>query len=494
MKSLVRALVVVGVVLGLLAPVATADTNNDGRPTNIPGIDYPIIPGVNAPLGSAPAGSPALNPDGSLVNPPIVLPPGFKPGDPAPLPPPLYNLDGTPFVPGSPLPMPPGSPGYEFKYEYDSLTGLYVPVTRVLNEPVPPSGPAVPVYNPLLVNPDGSMFDPTLPGPVPPPLFNPDGTTFRVGSKLDMPIRADGTQLSYEYDPVTGLYWPPISNAGTTITEPAPGVIATTFVYDQVTKQMVSVAYRSAQLPPVNFDGSVNENSKVTIPVIKEATTLTTVPKEAQIGSWAVVGKNGVVVNAIVCSEKVCGADGDWGGKFTDPINCPDGCKLVLQVPPNPVTGASMGGFLTSGSNKVTYQNGSFKIVAKDGGKSITRTIKDGVLTDVTGEKVDLSTGIQLPSVIKDAKLKRQVDEALKTAEIDPIKKESGYQLATDDSLPAIDSTLKVVAVKKGAKAKTLKLTVDKTGELFVPTTADLSGYEIQIKRGSKVLTKVSVA
>ena len=96
--------------------------------------------------------------------------------------------------------------------------------------------------------------------------------------------------------------------------------------------------------------------------------------------------------------------------------------------------------------------------------------------------------------MIKDANLKKQVDSALKTADIDPVKTATGYQLATEDSLPAVDSTLKVVAVKKGAKAKTLKLTVDQTGELFVPTTADLAGYEIQIKRGSKVLTKVAVA
>ena len=106
MKIFVRALVAVGVVLGLLTPVATADTNNDGRPTNIPGIDFPIIPGVNAPPASGPVESltgingPTLpiNPDGSVCNSCVV-----------PLAPPLYNLDGTPFVPGSPLPLRPGS-------------------------------------------------------------------------------------------------------------------------------------------------------------------------------------------------------------------------------------------------------------------------------------------------------------------------------------------------------------------------------------------------
>ena len=107
---------------------------------------------VSAEYPIAPAGSPALNPDGTLVNPPIVLPPGFQPGDPAPLPPPLFNPDGTPFVIGTPLDMPVRADGTRLSYEFDSLTGLYVPVTRVANEPVPPTGPAVPIYNLSLIH------------------------------------------------------------------------------------------------------------------------------------------------------------------------------------------------------------------------------------------------------------------------------------------------------------------------------------------------------
>jgi hypothetical protein len=52
---------------------------------------------------------------------------------------------------------------------------------------------------------------------------------------------------------------------------------------------------------------------------------------------------------------------------------------------------------------------------------------------------------------------------------------------------------LKITAVKSGAKSRSLKIDIDKTGELFLPTTADLSGYEIQIKRGSKVLKRVVI-
>ena len=86
-RSVIRALITTLIAMSALNPVAVnADLN--GTPSGIPGIDYPIIPGVNAPAASAPAGAPTVNPDGSLVNPPFVLPPGFRPGDAAPLPPP----------------------------------------------------------------------------------------------------------------------------------------------------------------------------------------------------------------------------------------------------------------------------------------------------------------------------------------------------------------------------------------------------------------------
>jgi hypothetical protein len=60
-------------------------------------------------------------------------------------------------------------------------------------------------------------------------------------------------------------------------------------------------------------------------------------------GTWAVVDSSGVVKNIIVCEERVCGS-----GTFA-------GMKVVLQVPPNPVTNQSQGGYLGTPSNPVTY-------------------------------------------------------------------------------------------------------------------------------------------
>ena len=461
---------------------AQADTHDAGRPTNIPGIDFPIIPGVNAPPPNGPVESL------TGINGPIQTV--------VPLPPPLYNLDGTPFIPGSPLPLPPGSDASNYQYEYDPLTNLYVPLRPGDARPMP-------------VDPYVGLV------PLAPPLFNQDGTPFVPGSPLQMPERTDGVKFSYVWDPNTGLYMPTkpdgqLINSNVQVKSiygedgsiaagggPITASLISVRVFDQLTGKEVSVTYRSNLPPVINPDGTTNDANVIGAKPFDLSANPTSTPKSEQIGTWAVLDKDGLVINTIECSEKLCGESGKYGGEIEEPAwargGCPNGCKLVLQVPANPITGLSMGGFVSTATNKVTYQNGSFKIVAKDGGKSITRTIKDGVITDVTGEKVDLSTGIQLPSVIKDANLKKQVDAALKTADIEPVKTATGYQLSTDDSLPAIDATLKVVAVKKGAKAKTLKLTVDQTGELFVPTTADLSGYEIQIKRGSKVITKVAV-
>jgi hypothetical protein len=480
-------------------------------------------------LAFKPDGTPlaGFNADGTPNTnlPAPIAPPGFL----APLPPPLFNTDGTPFVVGSKLDMPVRADGSKLEYDFDPISGWYIPV-QSSTAPLPsqfnkdgalafrpdgtplagfnPDGsvntnlpkPVAPA-NPVIYNPDGTLFSPNSPGPLPPPLFNSDGTPFVVGSKILTPVRQDGTQIAYDYDAGTGLYWPVSTGNKSPVVTPAPGVSAITFVYDGVTKQMVPVTYRSAQIPAVNFDGSLNTASKVVIPDVSDATPITTIPKQAQIGSWAVVGKNGAVINSILCSENVCGPNGDWGGKVVDPVNCPDGCPLVLQVPPNPITGQSMGGFLTSGANKVTYRNGEFKVAApattagsrSANPKTVVRTIKDGVLTDVTGERIDLSTGYQLPSNIKDNQLKKKVDTVISQVEIDAIKANTGYQLALTEQLPAIDTNLRITAIKPGAKSRTLKIDIDKSGEIFLPTNADLTGYEIQIKRGGKVLKRVQI-
>jgi len=483
MKILVlRAVAAIAVVISSLSPViANADLN--GTPSGIPGIDYPIIPGVNAPAASGPVDSL------TGINGPTLPSPGA-------LPPPLFNPDGSAFVPGTPIQMPVRADGGQYRYEFDPLTNMYVPLLPGAASPQP-------------LDPFAGLT------PLAPPLFNQDGTPFVAGSELKMPVRADGTQSKYQWDSKSGLYIPVVN--GVVMSEsaaikpfyasdgsiiagngPITGSLISVSSIDPLTGRAVQVTYRS-NLPPVfNPDGTTNDVNVIGSRPFDITANASTVPADEQIGTYAVLDKNGIVVNTIDCSAKLCGDGGKFGGKIDEPSwakgGCPTGCKLVMQIPPNPITGQSMGGFNTSTTSKVIYEGGKFKVTSNVGGKAITRTIENGVITDVTGERVSLSTGIQLPSVIKDAALKKQVDLDLAAADITPIKTTKGYQLNTDDQLSAVDSTLKVVAIKRGAKARTLSLSVDNQGELFVATSTDLKGYSIQIQRGSKVLKSVKVS
>jgi len=481
-KVLFRGLLLLFVLASVLTPVS-AEPNNDGRPTNIPGIDFPIIPGVNAPAASGPVESL------TGINGPTLPSPG-------PLPPPLFNQDGTPFIPGTPIEMPIRADGGQYRYEYDPLTNMYVPLLPGAASPQP-------------LDPFAGLM------PLAPPLFNQDGTPFVAGSALEMPVRADGTKLEYQWDAKSGLYIPIVNGVVMTSTTaikpfydsdgkilagngPITGSLISVSSIDPLTGKEVQVIYRSNLPPVINPDGTTNDVNVIGSKPFDLTANRSTTPVEQQQGTWAVVDKNGVVINTIDCSTSICGQAGKLGGVIDEPDwakgGCPNGCKLVMQVPPNPITGQSMGGFTTTRDKKVIYEGGVFKVISTVNGKAVTRSIQNGVITDVTGERVELSTGIQLPSVIKDASLKKQADADLTAADITSIKTNKGYQLATNDQLAAVDSTLKVVAIKKGAKSRSLILTVDNQGELFVATTTNLAGYSIQIKRGSKVIKSVKVA
>lgn len=474
-------LLLVVFLIGLLPVTANADLN--GTPSGIPGIDYQIIPGVNAPAASGPVDSL------TGINGPTLPSPGV-------VPPPLFNPDGSAFVPGTPIEMPVRADGGRYRYEFDPITNMYVPLM---------SGDA----SPQARDPFAGLV------PLAAPLFNPDGTSFIAGSALPMPVRADGTQLEYKWDTKSGLYIPVVNGVAMTQSAainpfygsdgsiiagngPITGSLISVSSIDPLTGKSVRVVYRSNLPSVINPDGTTNDVNVIGSKPFDLTANPSKTPTEQQLGTWAVVDKNGVVINTIDCSASVCGKDGKLSGKIDEPSwakgGCTNGCKLVMQIPPNPITGQSMGGFTTSAANKVIYQSGVFKIISSSNGKEITRTIEKGVITDVTGERVNLSTGIQLPSVIKDPALKKQVDIDIAAAGITPIKTTKGYQLNTNDQLSAVDSTLTVVAVKKGAKSKALSLTVDNQGELFVSTNSNLKGYSIQIQRDNKVLKSVKVS
>ena len=95
---------------------------------------------------------------------------------------------------------------------------------------------------------------------------------------------------------------------------------------------------------------------------------------------------------------------------------------------------------------------------------------------------------------ITNLQLRQLVDTEITKSSLSAIKSDTGYQLFSPVIYSAVDKSLTVIATKPGSKSKTLKLSVDANGELFVATKSDLSGYKIHIKRGSKVLKSVKVS
>ena len=124
---------------------------------------------------------------------------------------------------------------------------------------------------------------------------------------------------------------------------------------------------------------------------------------------------------------------------------------------------------------------------------------------DATGKPLvgfnDKGDAISLPAPIPptynkitDQQLKTLVDSEISIAKITTVKQPTGYQLYSPSVFSAVDKSLTVIATKSGSKSKSLKLSVDAYGELFVSTTSNLAGYKIQIKRGSKVLKSMKVS
>ena len=134
-----------------------------------------------------------------------------------------------------------------------------------------------------------------------------------------------------------------------------------------------------------------------------------------------------------------------------------------------------------------------------------TPTTTDRKAFDASGKPLpgfnDKGEPIALPAPIpptynkiNDQQLRAQVDTEITKSSITAVKSDTGYQLFSPVVYSAVDKSLTVIATKPGSKSKTLKLSVDANGELFVATKSDLTGYKIQIKRGSKVLKSVKVS
>jgi hypothetical protein len=107
-----------------------------------------------------------------------------------------------------------------------------------------------------------------------------------------------------------------------------------------------------------------------------------------------------------------------------------------------------------------------------------------------SGNKVEAETGDLLPTKITNATLQETVDRQIKEAKYSAEKTLQGYLLKSETTLSAIDTSLIVIARKAGKKIK-LSLGVNEEGNVVIPTKLNLKGYTIEIKRGSKLLTRI---
>jgi hypothetical protein len=106
-----------------------------------------------------------------------------------------------------------------------------------------------------------------------------------------------------------------------------------------------------------------------------------------------------------------------------------------------------------------------------------------------SGNKVEAETGDLLPTKITNTTLRATIDSEIREANYTTEKTRQGYLLKSDTALSAIDTSLIVTAKKAGKKIK-LSLGTDTQGNLLIPTKLNLKGYTIEIKRGSKLLTR----
>jgi hypothetical protein len=494
-----------------------------GAPLPPTGGYFPPTPPI---IGSNEDGSPIY--DSNWVPPTIgYVPPtiGYVP----PTPPIIgVNDDGSPIYdsnwvpPTAPMIFTPGVGGPSFGIpELDSNGNvLYIPsfdlYGRQVNVPPPPDyvpqrdsqGNLIAYVAPQYVPPQNTPPVPGAPvgAPAPAPFipstgtpigFNPDGSVIyglipeakQAQSNLStwgvVGTNTDGSPL---YGIVEGNNPNPVVPIG------VDDFGKTIFGVPTALQQVVKNNFLGGPTP--GFDSYGNSTA---IPMTAAAS--------AQVGSWAVVDARGNVIDAIACTEAVCGNQGAFKGRIAENLvqgaNCPPaGCAVVMQIPASANTSAALTGFFTDESSKVTFKKGVFTIktneeITTDSGATRTvvktRTIKDGILTDSTGERIELATGIQLPSRITDANLKSIVDTEIKKANIVPVIQDGGILLATPVVFSAIDTNLKYV-VTKGKVSRTLTVSIDETGKKFLKTNIDLEGYTLQIKRGNTTLKKVKIA
>lgn len=97
-------------------------------------------------------------------------------------------------------------------------------------------------------------------------------------------------------------------------------------------------------------------------------------PSNDEEGAWSVVDSNGKVVNAIVCTQSVCGE----GGALSAPNLLCDGCTVHFQQPGH-------SGYSTGGDVQVTYDRNTGQHTISESGRDDTGHLSSSVGVEQNG-------------------------------------------------------------------------------------------------------------
>jgi len=117
----------------------------------------------------------------------------------------------------------------------------------------------------------------------------------------------------------------------------------------------------------------------------------------------------------------------------------------------------------------------------------------DGTPTEAELNYTFLPNADERARVANEAELKKIVNEEISTSKFSRVKNGKSFVIKSFADISAIDPLIKAIAVKKGAKSRSVEVTYNDEGQLVIEASEKLKGYQIQITSGKKILKKISL-
>jgi hypothetical protein len=117
----------------------------------------------------------------------------------------------------------------------------------------------------------------------------------------------------------------------------------------------------------------------------------------------------------------------------------------------------------------------------------------DGTATEAEKNYTFLPNADERALVAKQAELNKIVSEEISTSKFSKVKNGKNFVIKSLADISAIDPSIKAIAVKKGAKSRSVEVTYNDEGQLVIEASEKLKGYQIQITSGKKILKKISL-